>query len=101
MYRSPHAPIKIFMCYNSITYFFRHDGFSAPCDSIREYSDCINKLKINDSDAIRYLKAIWLHLRREIKRIMAVIDIKTLTTNKQMRYRDILNYWRRSPTISL
>ena len=67
MFGSPHSPIKIFMCYNSITYFFRHDGFPAPCDFIREYSDCINKLKINDSDANVILKPFGFILEEKLK----------------------------------
>jgi hypothetical protein len=65
---SPHRPCKIFICYNSKTYFFTHEGFAEPCDFIREYSECIAKLKINDYDAIHYLNAIWEFLREEIKK---------------------------------
>lgn len=65
---SPHSPSKIFIHYNSKTYFFKHDGFAEPCDFISEYSECIVKLKINDSDAIHYLNAIWAFLREEIKK---------------------------------
>ena len=68
LFGSPHNPCKIFIYYNSKTYFFTHDGFAEPCDVIREYSECIVKLKINDSDAIQYLNAIWEFLREEIKK---------------------------------
>lgn len=78
---SPHTPIKIFIYYNSKTYFFTHDGFAEPCDFIREYSECIAKLKINDSDAINYLNAIWEFLREEIKKTYGRY-IKTDTDNK-------------------
>ena len=61
-------PYKIFICYNSKTYFFKHEAFAEPCDFIREYSECIVKLKINDSDSIQYLNAIWEFLREEIKK---------------------------------
>lgn len=64
---SSHTPIKIFIYYNSKTYFFTHDGFLDPSDVIREYSECINKLNIKDSDAIKYLGALWEYLRQEIK----------------------------------
>jgi len=75
---SPHSPCKIFICYNSKTYFFTHEGFAEPCDFIREYSECIAKLKINDSDAIHYLNAIWEYLREEIKKHTAMLEeIKT------------------------
>ena len=60
--------LSVFIYYNSKTYFFKHDGFAEPCDFIREYSECIVKLKINDSDAIQYLNAIWEFLREEIKK---------------------------------
>lgn len=62
-----HVPHRIFICYNSKTYFFKDAGFFAPCDVIGEYSECINKLKIKDSDAIMYLGALWGYLRQEIK----------------------------------
>ncbi|MDN5554174.1 hypothetical protein [Prevotella sp.] len=62
-----HVPYRIFICYNSKTYFFKDAGFFAPCDVIREYPECINKLNIKDSDAIKYLGALWGYLRQEIK----------------------------------
>ena len=65
--RGFHFPYRIFICYNSKTYFFKYAGFTAPCNVIHEYSECINRLKIKDSDAIMYLGAIWDYLRQEIK----------------------------------
>ena len=62
-----HYPPKIFINYNSRVYFFKHFGCFDPCDIIHEYSECLDKLKISNDDAINYLEAIWSYLRREIK----------------------------------
>ena len=62
-----HIPDRIFICYNSKVYFFNHVSLT-PSDLIREYSKCIDKLKISDGDAVNYLKGIWLHLKDESKK---------------------------------
>ena len=67
IYRHKENIKRLFKGEESKTYFFKYAGFSAPCNVIHEYSECINRLKIKDSDAIMYLGAIWDYLRQEIK----------------------------------
>ncbi len=59
------APSKLLLCYNSKIYFFKNVGAKNSNDVISEYSDCIDKFKLKDIDAVRYLKAIWVYLKTE------------------------------------
>ena len=59
------APSRLLLCYKSQIYFFKNIGVKNSNDVIFEYSDCLNKLKLKDVDAVRYLKAIWIYLKTE------------------------------------
>ena len=59
------APSRLLLCYKSRTYLFKNVGVKNSNDVIFEYSDCLNKLKLKDVDAVRYLKAIWMYLNTE------------------------------------
>ncbi len=59
------APSRLLLCYNSQTYLFKNVGVEKSNDVIFEYSDCLDKLKLKDVDAVRYLKAIWIYLKTE------------------------------------
>ncbi|MDN5554173.1 energy transducer TonB [Prevotella sp.] len=58
-------PSRLLLCYKSRTYLFKNVGVKNSNDVISEYSDCIDKLKLKDVDAVRYLKAIWIYLKTE------------------------------------
>ena len=59
------APSRLLLCYKSRTYFFKNVGVKNSNDIISEYSDCIDKFKLSEKDAVRYLKAIWIYLKTE------------------------------------
>lgn len=59
------APSRLLLCYNSNIYFFKNIGVKNSNDVITEYSDCIDKFKLSEKDAVRYLKAIWIYLKTE------------------------------------
>lgn len=74
-------PTRLFICHNSKIYFFRNTGHSSPNSVLSEYSDYINRMNLSDTDAVRYLKAVWLYLKDERK--MNYGDVND--TNKVVR----------------
>ena len=60
-----YAPSRLLLCYNSQTYLFKNVGVKNSNDIIFEYSDCLDKFKLKDVDAVRYLKAVWMYLKTE------------------------------------
>ena len=59
------APSRLLLCYKSRTYLFKNVGVKNSNDVISEYSDFIDKFKLSEKDAVRYLKAIWMYLKTE------------------------------------
>jgi hypothetical protein len=59
------TPSRLLLCYKSRTYFFKNVGVKNSNNVISEYSDCLDKFKLSQKDAVRYLKAIWIYLKTE------------------------------------